>query len=68
MTIAIKDERRLEVIGEGLQQAQKTLARKDLTEWEARLVYDRSVDYLNQTVDLYLRVAALLVTRTRSCG
>ena len=59
MTITVKDERRLEVIGEGLQQAQKTLARPDLSEWEARLVCDRAVDYVNQTVDLYLRVRGM---------
>jgi hypothetical protein len=59
MKLTLKDERRLEVIGEGLAEARKTLDRKDLTEWEARLVYDRAVDYLNQTVDLYVRVCGL---------
>jgi hypothetical protein len=59
MKLTLKDERRLEVIGEGLAEARKTLDRKDLSEWEARLVYDRAVDYLNQTVDLYVRVCGL---------
>lgn len=59
MKLTLKDERRLEVIGEGLLEARKTLGRKDLTEWEARVVYDRAVDYLNQTVDLYVRVCGL---------
>ena len=35
MTLLAKDEKRLEVIGEGLREARETLARLDLREWEA---------------------------------
>ena len=59
MTLLAKDEKRLEVIGEGLREARETLARLDLREWEARLVYDRAVDYLGMTADLYLRARHL---------
>lgn len=55
MTFLAKDEKRLEVIGEGLREARETLARLDLSEWEARLVYDRAVDYLGMTADLRAR-------------
>jgi hypothetical protein len=38
VTILAKDERKLEVVGEGLRDARETLARPDLREWKARLV------------------------------
>lgn len=67
MTLLAKDEKRLEVIGEGLREARETLARLDLREWEARLVYDRAVDYLGMTVDLYLRARHLPRSDSAKC-